>query len=392
MLIGRFSGVARFVTGLIDALAERPELRIIALYGNEPFPPWTSRNDIEVIPSGFARADRSPMRRLWWEETSLARMIRGARADLFHATWNSGIPRKCPVPSVLTVHDVIPWHDTSAPPLQRWQACCYRYGVRAAVRRAAVVTTVSEFVRRELLRTLGCSREVVTLHNGIRLRQDEELSADGQASSTPYGLYVGGHEPRKNLAAVFSALERFWARFSPNLDLHLTGTLGALDSNARLAYDRLAHPKRVHFLGQPIDACLQREYANAAFLLFLSKAEGFGLPIVEAFAAGCPVIAADETSLPEVVGDAGILVNSSRPDDVVDAMHRLLSRPELRGEYVDRGKRRAADFNWKLLSGRWLEVYQRAAGPFSNTRESVDTTGAAASFGTVTNDHRPIHA
>ncbi len=371
MLLGRFSGVARFVTGLVEALAGQPDLRIVALCGDEPFTAWEGRTDIEMMASSFSRRDRSLLRRMWWEETRLPAIVKQSGVDLYHATWNSGIPLRCRVPAVLSLHDLIPWHDPAHCFPSRLHALGYRYATRAAVGRARVITTVSDLVRRDVLHTLRADpNRVVTVPNGMCLQEGKRPSENVEKTSSlrpfipsslrPYALYIGGHEPRKNVAGVFAAMQRFWTRFAEPLDLRLTGTPQALCPAARSAYESWPFKERIQFLGSPDDKTLEREYAGASFLLMLSKAEGFGLPVLEAFASGCPVIAAQCTSLPEVVGDAGILVAPENADATVEAMHRLLTQPEFRNELATRGRRRAALFDWSILRKRWREVYLRA--------------------------------
>ena len=109
MLIGRFSGISRVVTCLVEELVKRDGIEVVALCGEGGDAAWAGRSDVETVPSSFARRDRVTPRRVFWEETRLPGIIRSAGVDLFHAAWNFGIPALCPVPSVLTVHDLIPW-------------------------------------------------------------------------------------------------------------------------------------------------------------------------------------------------------------------------------------------------------------------------------------------
>jgi len=376
MLVGRFSGVARVVTELIDSLAKHPGLEVAALCGRDTYPAWAGRTDFRIIPSTFGRGDRTALRRLWWEETHLPRLIRAANVDLFHATWNRGTPARCPVPSVLTIHDLIPWDAPTSGLAGMLERSCYRHAVRSAARRAALITTVSEHTRQTVLAALDPPADrVVVVPNGVR---DIALAPPcfrfpvPRPSPDPYVLYVGGHESRKNLAAVFAAMSVYWHRFSDPLDLHVTGSAASLSLDARTAYDRLPHKGRVHFLGSLTDQEVGAEYASASLLLLLSTAEGFGLPVLEAMANGCPVIAADRAALPEVTADAGILVDPDKPAQVAEAMRRVVSDPLRRQEMIARGRRRAASSTWQDVAVRMRDVYQQAAN--SGVRGSVQPT------------------
>jgi len=357
MLVGRFSGVSRVVTRLVDELAKRDDVRVVALCGSEPYAPWSLRDDIELVASTFGRSDRTACRRLLWEETELPAIIRRAGVDLFHAMWNSGIPIRCPVPAVLTIHDLIPWHNPTEHFTSLTQRVCYRYGMRASARRAARVTTVSEYVRREVLdRLLLGALRVVAIPNGVNCPGTPAVPR--RIEDRPYVLYVGGHEPRKNVAGVFRALERYWERFDASLELRLTGTVASLTADAKVAFGSLPAEAPVRFLGDPSDEELGRQYASAEALLLLSRDEGFGLPALEAMAHGCPVIAAAQASLPEVVGDAGILVNPDNPTAISDAIDRLRTSPHDRAELVRRGLARVQAFSWETMAECMYGLYR----------------------------------
>lgn len=364
MLIGRFSGVARVVTRLVDELTRRGDVKVMALCGHEPFDPWKGRGNLDIIASSFGRRDRTPTRRYLWEETHLRRIIRRSGADVFHATWNTGMPARCPVPVVLTVHDLIPWRNPADHFATAAQRFFYRRAVRSSIRRADRVTTVSEYVRGQVLDTFAVDRaKVVTVYNGVdvpRRVEDVRSEAMAQPGERPYVLYVGGHERRKNVAAVLASLQQYWRRFDAGLELRLTGESGSLCPDARRALEQLSSNAPVRFLGSPNDQELSRFYAGAAALLMLSHDEGFGLPALEAMAHGCPVIAANRASLPEVVGDAGLLVEPERIDDVAEAIRRLISDDTRRGDLVQRGRVRARGFSWAATAEGMLAAYDAA--------------------------------
>ena len=378
MLIGRFSGVSRFVTRLVDELARRDDLRVVVLCSREVPSAWTDRKDIEIIPSDFGRSHRTAARRLRWEEMKLRGYIRSAQVDVLHATWNTGVPPRCPVPSVLTIHDLIPWHRPKHYFTTSWQQWCYRYAVRASARRASCITTVSQYVRRDVLNTLRVQPDrVVTVPNGVNMPENSDfrkMSGESVAPSrpltldpSPFVLYVGGHEERKNVAGLFRALRRYEERYDPVPILRLTGTVGALCPAAACEYDRV-NPQRVQFLGEPDDPSLGKLYASAGLLLTTSYDEGFGLPVLEAMAHGCPVVAASRAALPEVVGDAGWLVDPDDPDAVTHAMHQVLADSALRRRLIARGLTRARSFTWGAVADRMINLYRRVLHESSRPR------------------------
>jgi glycosyltransferase involved in cell wall biosynthesis len=366
MLLGRFSGVARVVTRLVDTLARCDDLRIIALCGDEVYEPWSHRTDIDIIVSDFSRRDRSPIRRMLWEGTRLRGWIRGADPDLFHAAWNHGVPARCPVPAVLTIHDLIPWQEPQANFSNRLQLACYRHAIRASARRASRITTVSGFTRRTVLERLRIEESCVSVvPNGVdHQAEGERVSRPAgpiERSSRPYVLYVGGHEDRKNVETILAAMESYWARFDSSLELRLTGAPDTLSQRAAEVYHRIHGDAPIRFLGSPNDEELACQYASAGALLMLSRAEGFGLPVLEAMAHGCPVIAAKAGALPEVVADAGILVDPVGADAVADAIRRVLTSSDLAQRLAQRGRDRASLFSWKLATDTYRDLYLATA-------------------------------
>ena len=144
MLLGRFSGVARVVTCLLREFARGEEIEPVALLGASDDGNALAALGIETLRCDFDRADRDPIRRRRWEEKRLAEWILAARADVYHATWNSGIPRDCPIPAVLTIHDLIPWNTPITSGTSFLARRAYRRSIRDSARRADQITTVSK--------------------------------------------------------------------------------------------------------------------------------------------------------------------------------------------------------------------------------------------------------
>lgn len=176
-------------------------------------------------------------------------------------------------------------------------------------------------------------------------------------------FYVGGADVRKGMVKFTQSLEELWARY-PDLQLVVAGKefddpdvaeAVRLKKTAR----KMERDHQVFFLGYISDAELAWLYANAEAFVFPSIYEGFGLPILEAMQAGCPVVAYDNSSIPEVAGDAALLV----PDDesLVPALERLLADPRLRQGLIDKGRAQAAKFTWAKTARETLRVIKEAA-------------------------------
>lgn len=356
MLLGRFSGISRYVTRLVDALAAQDGTEVVTLCAAGARNPWIDRNDVETLVCSFGRADRVSSRRVEWDALYLRRVIQDSGCDLFHATWNSGVPALCPVPAVLTIHDLIPWRRPKNHFATTWQRRCYRYAIKASARRARRILTVSDHVGKQIIGELAVPvGKVTTIYHGV----DPTAPDDPKATRTAYRylLYVGGHEPRKNLAGLFCAMQAYWNRHSDRLRLHVTGTREMLDPSGERAFASLTHRNRVVFLGNIDDRELTHQYTGSSATISLSLDEGFGLPMLEAMGHGSPVVAANRGSLPEVVGSAGMLVDPDNTDEVVAAIRRATVASDARQELIERGRARAERFTWTRTAEQVRTAY-----------------------------------
>jgi glycosyltransferase involved in cell wall biosynthesis len=268
-------------------------------------------------------------------------------------------------PYVVTVHDLIRWFDLARrePLIQRpnlRDRLSLRLDYRAC-RRAAGLIAISRTTRRDLVRHLGVeSNRVAVALNGV----DHELfrPIERRLFDFPYVLYVGTEQPRKNLEALLRALARLTADgATPDLRLVKVGSCGPRpedrERTLRVIAD-LGLEGRVHFTGRLTDEDLVAAYCGAACAAFPSRYEGFCLPVVEAMACGCQVIASTAGALPEVVGDAGLLVD---PDDdrLLAAAIEAIVADGAGAALRHRGLRRAASFSWERTAAETMAAYER---------------------------------
>jgi len=180
----------------------------------------------------------------------------------------------------------------------------------------------------------------------------------------PYILYVGSERPRKNLGRLFEAFAKLKGEF-PELKLVKVGEAGRLGkyrADTMKKLDSLGITRDVIFVEYASELDLAHYYSSAQLLAYPSLYEGFGLPPLEAMACGCPVVTSNISSLPEVVGEAGIMVNPYDTDSLVKAMRQVLTNDELRANMVRKGLERAKEFSWERAAEQTLEVYNKVAG------------------------------
>ena len=197
---------------------------------------------------------------------------------------------------------------------------------------------------------------------------DECLAKTGEfvRQGTPFFLWSGSVNPRKNLPRVIAAFERVAADVPHHLVL--TGGLGwdAEETLRRVLASRFGD--RIHLPGRVSDAELRGLYQRADGFVFASLMEGFGLPILEAMACGCPVITSDISSMPEVAGDAALMVDPTDADEIAGALRRVATDPALRQTLATKGRARAAQFRWDICAAAVAGIYERVSQSGSASR------------------------
>lgn len=342
------AGVRRYARELFGAIAARGDVVVVAVGAPAG----------EELPVGVERAAGA-----WtlptnagWMFTGLPRAASRARIGLFHAPSYTA-PFRGPRPLVLTIHDVSyarrpEWYPYRRDPLRR---AFYRWSARAA----DLVLTDSEFSKREIVAAYDLRPErisVVPLAAGARFTPGPLLPP------ALFVLHVGDIHPRRNLATVLEALARLRQRAPDMRDVRLVvvGTdRGHLAELQGLAARLSDGPPLIDFRGRVSDDELVRLYRTTLALVYPSKYEGFGLPLVEAMACGTPVIGSTAASIPEVAGDAALLRDPDEPEAWTEG---ILSTgdPATRARLRAVGLARAATFTWARTAELTVAAYRRA--------------------------------
>ena len=323
------------------------------------------------LPAGVAVLHQSgPGGRIRWESGVLPRLLRAVdpAPDLYHATWNHGVPRNAPVPSVLTVHDVIPWiHPELVPwPRPAWlHRSLYRGAVRAAVRRAVRVATDSESSLRDLVaRVPEAASKAGVVHVPLpRWFRPDSHASEARArwnEGRPYWLYLGGFDPRKGIPDLLEAVRTVRSGGEGVVPtLLLAGSPGPLAS----AYADRARAAGIEarFPGYVDDRDLPSLFAGASLFLYPSRYEGFGIPLLFAMASGVPIVASDAGSIPEIVGDAGLLHPAGDARALAAHLRDAVHGGDAGRKAAARGLERTRDFSLERFRERMLRVYEEAA-------------------------------
>ncbi len=344
------AGVHTYIRNLLDELRLiRSDLEAVAFVRpHDPVPETTGSWRWQTL-----RPELSAPR-VWW---ALPRAVRRSPVDLFFT--QSLAPRSRRAPRCMTVHDVL-WHDY--PEHFTWRERMHFRLIDRDIRHAEIIITDSEHSRERICATSGrAGSDVRVIPLGVSgrfrpLPAEADRSALRAELHLPgrFLLYVGRINRRKNLPNLFRAL----TMLPEPLDLVCAGTRDWLQDDLGRMLRDLHLESRVHFLGRVSDDALPVICALADVFVYVPFAEGFGIPPLEAMASGTPVVASDATSLPEVVGDAGLLVPPGDPQAIAEAVGRLLTEGDLREAVRERGLARARQFTWRQAAEKTLALWE----------------------------------
>jgi glycosyltransferase involved in cell wall biosynthesis len=372
-------GIGRYVRSLLGAMLPLdPEqcLGVLVDADAESAAP-VSRNDGRVYPvespawtARFGAESVHLRQHFVWP-----RALRSLPFDLYHFCSQTDAPATLDLPYVVTVLDLIPHRmaEIYGRGKSRARFLLGRWLERRALRRARGLLAISDYTRRDLVHLLEIPAEriVVTplgVDRGLRPANPTEVAGlcRRYQLTAGYLLYVGGIDPRKNIPFLFEVMRALVAA-RPETELVLAGRYRDDPNFPEIVSEvqNLGLERVVRLVGHIPEEELSALYSGAALFVYPSLYEGFGLPPLEAMACGTPVVAADRTALPEVLGHAAVLADPEDVGEFSEALLALLDHPERRRELREEGIRRAERFTWEATARATLEAYKRfaATGP-----------------------------
>ena len=361
------AGIGRYTRELIRALLARDTSHTYSLF-------YASEKQVEPIgplPPN-ARVRRLPFHDKWlariWHRFQIpipVEWITG-RVDLFHSPDFTLPPTLFRIPTLLTVHDLsfIRDPDSAVPSLRQF----LNRAVRRSVARARHVLADSQATKDDLIELFDTPPDKIdVLLSGVAARftpvRDPAALAAVRAKhdigDDPFVLALGTLQPRKNYTRLIQAFGKVASQPGQSANLIIAGGRGWLFDSIFAEVTRLGLERRVRFIGFVDDADLPALYSAATVFAYPSLYEGFGLPALEAMACGTPVIGSNVSSIPEVIGAAGLLVNPFDVDAIAAGLIGLLTDASAREAYRDAGVQRAAQFTWDSAARQLHSIYHR---------------------------------
>lgn len=342
-------GIGRYIRNLLREFALIPNDHLFFLLHNQAPPNLESAKYIFKIVSSAKFSLKS--------QIEIPYALKKISPDLFHAP-SIDVPFFCPFPSVMTIHDLIPF---VFPEYYPKYALLYLPLLRFAAARARIILVPSESTLKDVNRILGTPLDKIrvipdaadAVFTCKKSARDEDI-LEKLNLPEKFFLTVANPRPHKNLAALLKALTFFKDKEC------VLAVVGEISNKDRVLINELNIERNIRLLGHITDESMAAAYRAATAFVFPSFYEGFGLPVLEAFASGCPVICSDTSSLPEIAGDGALLINPKDIKQIAEAMEKILSNCSMREQLSARALNRAGIFSWRKTAELTLKAYEEA--------------------------------
>ncbi|GCD76969.1 glycosyl transferase [Thermaurantimonas aggregans] len=356
LLPGRLEGIGWFTYNTLKVLTQRyPDVHFTFLFDR----PWDEKFvfSTNITPVKLFPPARHPVLWYWYFEHSVHAYLQKHPHDIYLSPDGYLSLRHSSTPQIAVIHDInFEHHPEFVPPLVRRY---YRHFFPRFAHKASRIATVSQWSKSDLVSTYGVEAEKIdVVYNGASeifkpISEKEKQEVRLQVSEgKPYFIFIGAFNPRKNIEGLFRSFDLFCSRHTADFRLVVVGEKMHWTPQMEKTYHAMEHSDKVLFVGRKQGEELNQLLAAAEALWFVSHFEGFGIPVVEAFRAGVPVITSTATSLPEVGGEVALYCNSTDYEQIAQAMHTITSDSGLRQQLITKGMVRAREFTWQKTAER----------------------------------------
>lgn len=362
LLQGKLEGIGRFSCESLQRITQQhPEHRFVFLFDR----PYSSEFifSSNISPYVVPPPARHPFLWYLWFELALPIAFRRIKPDLFvspdgYCSLRSGVP------TLMVVHDIAFEHYPEQVPY--WVRRYYQYFVPRYCHRAQAIATVSDYTSRDLTQRYGIAPgKMTTVYNGTNpeycplTAEEQNVVRQRYAQGCDYFLFVGAIHPRKNLANILRAYDQFKRQTPSRVKMLIAGRRAWQSSEAFEVYENMQYQSDVLFLGHLEVSDLAAVVGGALALVYTSLFEGFGIPIIEAMTCRVPVITSNVSSMPEVAGNAALLVSPQEVNAIAQAMHDIYQSPALRQQLADKGTQQVQQFGWQQTADKLWQVIEK---------------------------------
>jgi glycosyltransferase involved in cell wall biosynthesis len=377
-------GVGTYIRNVVRSLGRLDHETTYFLIG-----PPEKVKEIGSLPPNFHTVPLTEPERSLKSFREFRAVVKRLECDLVHIPNLFSIPRALPCPYVMTVHDILEHLSRARQQTGFWRSLHFQLTKRV-LHGAARIFAVSNFTKLEIEKLFNIpAGRIEVVYNAIDERllhghasaADRQLIVERYQVTYPFLLYAGRISPHKNVVRIIEAFSALKAELEkdqafPDLKLIIIGDDVSGNPDLRRTVIRSGVQNDVRFLGfVPIEV-LRTFYDAAKIFVFPSLYEGFGLPPLEAMAHGTPVVTSNVSSLPEVVGNAAVLVHPENVFEIMRALHRVLLDQPLREKMKERSCRQATKFSWEKSVQRIMQVYREVVAGRSNTVPPGESAGS----------------
>jgi glycosyltransferase involved in cell wall biosynthesis len=362
LLKDKLEGIGLYTLEVVKRMAAaHPEDEFIFFF-DRPFDP-SFVFEKNITPVVLSPPARHPLLFIAWFEWSVSRALKKYKADVFLSPDNF-LSLSTSIPTVLIVHDIAFTHFSEN---DKWvNRLYYKFFTPKFLKRANTILAVSEFTKQDILSKFsfveknkikvaynGC-REIfqplLTLSEKVNILEKNiecnEILITFGTEGPPFFLYVGAVHPRKNVHRLIEAFDLFKKRTKSSVQLVLCGRFAWHTGAVKTAYDTTTFKQDIIFKGYVEDKEIVKLTASALAVTYVSLFEGFGVPLLEAMNCDTPIITSNVSSMPEVVGEAALLVNPESVDEIANAMQAVFENENLRENLIEHGRIQRAKFDW----------------------------------------------
>ena len=341
---------------------QHPEHRFFFIF-DRPYDPAFLFSD-NITPFVLFPPARHPLLFCIWFDIALPRLLNRLKPDLFLSP-DGFLSLHTRVKSLAVFHDLNFEHYPEDLPY--WYYRYYHHYFPKFARKAARIATVSKYSREDISRQYGVDPEKIdVVYNGANEQfgpltaGEQQAVRDKYTGGSPYFIFIGSLHPRKNLVNLFRAFDLFRESRPSTVKLLIVGAKKWWTRPINQAFGEMKHRDEVVFSGRAGAADLGKMLASSLALTYVSYFEGFGIPIVEAFRCRTAIITSNVTSMPEVAGEAALLVDPFDPESIAKAMRDLYDSSELREELIRRGTLRQSLFSWQQTADLLWQSIEKA--------------------------------
>ena len=350
LLKGRMEGIGRYIFETTRQMVlDHPEDEFFFFFDRKYDPSFIFADN--VTPIIIHPQARHPL--LWyiWFEIAIPYYLKRYKIDVFYSG-DTYLSMKTKVPTLLVCHDVAYKHYPKH--IKKIHLDYYENNFAKFHKRADHIVAVSEFTRQDIIKIYNLNPDKVTVgHNSTpkgfkpfspneKIEIKKKLT-NGQA----YFIYVGSLHPRKNVVNLIKAFDYFKKQNNTNHKLVLVGRMAWKNEELQEVFTTTEYRDDIIFTGHVSNEDLPKYLAAADILTYVSVFEGFGIPILEGMSSGTPVITSNVSSMPEVAGDAALLIDPHNPESIAEGMWKVVSNSEFRDDLITKGYERVKVFSWK---------------------------------------------